>query len=73
MSSKRHLESEINRLSKTEKHELAKKLLEKMNRDEIVHLLERLNDDFELKAMLKLSEAAFADWDNKEDSIYDSL
>ena len=73
MSSIRHLESEINRLSKSEKHELAKKLLEKMNRDEIVHLLERLNDDFELKAMLKLSEAAFTDWDNKEDSIYDSL
>jgi hypothetical protein len=50
-----------------------KKLLEKMNRDEIMHLLERLKDDLELAAMLKLSEQTFKNWDNEEDSVYDSL
>ncbi len=73
MSGIAHLESEINKLSRTEKQELVKKLLEKMNRDEIMHLLERLKDDLELAAMLKLSEQTFKDWDNEEDSAYDSL
>jgi flagellar motility protein MotE (MotC chaperone) len=69
----RHIEFEINKLSRSEKQELVKKLLEKMNRDEIMHLLERLKDDLELAAMLKLTEQTFNDWDNEEDSVYDSL
>ncbi|MBS4023387.1 MAG: hypothetical protein KGZ79_13360 [Dethiobacter sp.] len=73
MSGIRHIESEINKLSRSEKQELVKKLLEKMNRDEIMHLLEQLKDDLELAAMLKLSEQTFKDWDNEEDSVYDSL
>jgi flagellar motility protein MotE (MotC chaperone) len=73
MSGIRHIESEINKLSSSEKQELVKKLLEKMNRDEIMHLLERLKDDLELAAMLKLSEQTFKNWDNEEDSVYDSL
>jgi hypothetical protein len=38
-----------------------------------MHLLERLKDDLELATMLKLSEQVFQDWDNEEDSVYDSL
>ncbi len=29
--------------------------------------------DREAQALMKVSEAAFAEWDNEEDSVYDSL
>ena len=31
------------------------------------------SQDTELQALMKVSEAAFAEWDNEEDRVYDSL
>jgi predicted transcriptional regulator len=31
------------------------------------------SENSEMQALMKVSEAAFAEWDNAEDSVYDSL
>ena len=73
MSNIERLTTEIEKLSSTEKQEMAKKLLEKMNNDEIMQLLEKLKDNIELFGLLKITEPVFEDWDNEEDCIYDHL
>lgn len=73
MASIEHLTTEIEKLSSIERQEMAKKLLEKMNNDEILQLLEKLKDNMELFGLLKITETVFEDWDNEEDSIYDHL
>jgi len=73
MSLIEYLSSEIEKLSKNERQELTKKLLEKMNSDEIRVLMEKSKDSKELMGMLKVAEPAFEDWDNEEDMIYDNL
>ena len=73
MSLVEYLSSEIEKLSKNERQELTRKLLEKMNSDEIRVLMEKSKDSKELKGMLKVAEPAFEDWDNEEDMIYDNL
>lgn len=35
--------------------------------------LARSSKSAELRALMKLSESSFAEWDNKEDDIYDRL
>jgi|LSQX01.3.fsa_nt_gb hypothetical protein len=73
MANIEHLTTEIEKLSSIERQEMAKKLLEKMNNDEIMQLLEKLKDNMELFGLLKITETVFEDWDNEEDSIYDHL
>lgn len=73
MANIEHLATEIEKLSSIERQEMAKKLLEKMNNDEIMQLLEKLKDNMELFGLLKITETVFEDWDNEEDSIYDHL
>lgn len=73
MASIEHLTTEIEKLSSIERQEMAKKLLEKMNNDEILQLLEKLKDNMELFGLLKITETVFEDWDNEEDGIYDHL
>lgn len=73
MASIEHLTTEIEKLSSIERQEMAKKLLEKMNNDEIMQLLEKLKDNMELFGSLKITETVFEDWENEEDSIYDHL
>lgn len=73
MASIEHLTTEIEKLSSIERQEMAKKLLEKMNNDEILQLLEKLKDNMELFGSLKITETVFEDWENEEDSIYDHL
>lgn len=73
MSNVDNLAKEIGNLSKVERQELVKKLLEKMNKDEIIQLLEKMTDDAELMGMLKTIEPTFNDWLNEEDSVYDNL
>lgn len=73
MANIEHLTTEIEKLSSIERQEMAKKLLEKMNNDEIMQLFEKLKDNMELFGLLKITETVFEDWDNEEDSIYDHL
>ena len=73
MANIEHLTTEIEKLSSIERQEMAKKLLEKMNNDEILQLLEKLKDNMELFGLLKITETVFEDWDNEEDGIYDHL
>jgi ribosomal protein L9 len=73
MANIEHLTTEIEKLSSIERQEMAKKLLEKMNNDEIMQLLEKLKDNMELFGSLKITETVFEDWENEEDSIYDHL
>jgi len=35
--------------------------------------LNRSDQSAEVRAVMRLSESSFADWDNKEDDVYDSL
>lgn len=35
--------------------------------------LNRSGQSAEVRAMMRLSESSFAEWDNKEDDVYDSL
>ncbi len=67
------LTESIESLTKEEQRELAKKLLEKMNSDEIRALLEKIIDNQELIGILNTIEPVFEDWVNEEDSVYDSL
>ncbi len=67
------LTESIESLTKEEQRELAKKLLEKMNSEEIRALLEKIKDNQELIGILNTIEPVFEDWVNEEDSIYDSL
>ena len=48
--------------------ELIEEYIDK-NREKMSELLEKEN----LKEIMKLSEASFAEWDNEEDEIYNSL
>ena len=37
------------------------------------YLRQNLNENRELKGLMKLSETSFNEWDNEEDNIYDHL
>lgn len=67
------LTESIESLTKEEQKELTKKLLEKMNSDEIRVLLEKIKDNQELIGILNTIEPVFEDWFNEEDNVYDSL
>lgn len=41
--------------------------------EEIKELITKIAEKYELQGWLNVSESAFADWDNEEDSIYDRL
>ncbi len=41
--------------------------------DENIDVLKELPEKENLKELMKMSESSFAEWDNKEDEIYDSL
>ena len=73
MSHVEYLSSQIEKLSWHEKQELTKRLLEKMNSEEIEELMEKIKDNKELTGILKLIEPVFEDWDNEEDQVYDNL
>jgi len=73
MSNIKHLTKEIEKLSSAEKQEMATILFERMNKDEIMQLLEKLKDNMEFFGLFKITEPVFEDWDNEEDSIYDHL
>ena len=41
--------------------------------EEIKELITKIAEKYELQGWLNVSESAFADWDNGDDSIYDHL
>ncbi len=67
------LTSEAEKLSDTEKKELADKLLKKMSKAQIGELIDRNVNNIELLNTLKVAEPLYSDWENEEDAIYDNL
>ncbi|HHU31505.1 MAG: hypothetical protein ACOX1Y_12765 [Zhaonellaceae bacterium] len=73
MSKVDNIAKEFEKLSKREREELIKKLLDKMELSEVIELLGRIRNENEVLEILKVIEPVFLDWNNSEDSIYDNL
>lgn len=67
------LTQEFGTLSKGEKEELIKKLLDQMEMLDVIELVEKIRSDKEVLELLKTIAPVFSDWDNDEDSVYDNL
>ena len=63
----------IESLSKPEVKELVKKLVNTLNGTDIQELMAEIHDELEAMGILTIVEENFDDWDNEEDSYYDTL
>lgn len=63
----------IELLSKPEVKELVKKLVNTLDGTDIQELMAEIHDELEAMGILKIVEENFDDWDNEEDSYYDTL
>lgn len=64
---------EATKLTKPEIKELIKKLVNTLDGSEIWELIEEIQNELEILGVLKTIEPAFEEWDNDDDSIYDTL
>lgn len=73
MQNVEQLSKQIINLSKKEKEALLKKLILQMDSKYVIELFKETMDKEDIAVTLKMIEPVFADWDNKEDEIYDSM
>lgn len=73
MQNVEQLSKQIINLSKKEKEALLKKLILQMDSKYVIELFKETMDKEDIAVTLKMIEPIFADWDNKEDEIYDSM
>lgn len=73
MQNVEQLSEQIINLSKKEKEALLKKIILQMDSKYVIELFKETMNKEDIAVTLKIIEPVFADWDNKEDEIYDSM
>lgn len=73
MQNVEQLSKQIINLSKKEKEALLKKIILQMDSKYVIELFKETMNKKDIAVTLKMIEPVFADWDNKEDEIYDSM